>query len=124
MLAGKFILGPHRSKDARIKTAFADIAGGLNTVLQMFKDDCGRYPTTQEGLKVLINQPTNDLAKGWHGPYIDLPKTPRDPWGHEYVYRCPGIHNTNGYDLYSLGPDGVSNSGDDIANWQMPQSPR
>jgi hypothetical protein len=43
-----------------------------------------------------------------------------------YVYLCPGIHNTNGFDLYSCGFDGISKSGgndlDDINNWD-PSSP-
>jgi hypothetical protein len=54
-------------------------------------------------------------------------KIPEDVWGHEYVYHFPGKHHTNGYDIYSLGPDGVSKSGgedpDDIANWQSRRAP-
>jgi general secretion pathway protein G len=118
-----FISNPRhpRSSYAPKAHAFAYVNGSLKIILQMFKEDCGRFPTTEEGFKVLIQQPTNDLAKGWRGPYFDPPKVPKDPWGHEYVYRCPGIYSTNGYDLYSLGPDGVSKTGghdpDDIANW-------
>ena len=52
---------------------------------------------------------------------ISLCQTRRRMPGHEYVYRCPGIHDTNGYDLYSLGPDGVGKTGDDIGNWQTPR---
>jgi hypothetical protein len=60
----------------------------------------------------------------WHGPYLD--KIPQDPWGNNYVYCCPGVHSTNGYELYSCGFDGISKSGgddlDDINNWD-PASP-
>jgi general secretion pathway protein G len=119
VLAAMLVPGSHRSPDAQIKCAYADVNGGLKTALNIFKDDCGRYPTTEEGLKVFFQQPTNDLAKGWRGPYFDPPQIPKDPWGHEYVYRCPGIHDTNGYDLYSLGRDGKSGTGDDIGNWQV-----
>ena len=42
---------------------------------------------------------------------------PKDPWGNAYVYRCPGQHNTDGYDLYSLGADGQDGGGDDSDNW-------
>ena len=49
-----------------------------------------------------------------------------DPWGNEYFYRGPGIHHTNGFDIYSCGADGLSKSGgcdpDDINNWD-PNSP-
>jgi general secretion pathway protein G len=122
VLAAMLVPGSHRSPDAQIKCAYADVNGGLKTVLQIFKEDCGRLPTTEDGLKVLCQHPTNDLAKGWRGPYFD--QVPIDPWGHDYVYRCPGIHNTNGYDLYSLGRDGKSKTGgndpDDICNLEKP----
>ena len=40
-----------------------------------------------------------------------------DPWGHAYQYLNPGKHNANGYDIYSMGLDGVDGSDDDIGNW-------
>ncbi|MGO9610270.1 MAG: type II secretion system protein GspG, partial [Verrucomicrobiia bacterium] len=39
-------------------------------------------------------------------------------WYHDYVYQCPGTHNTTTYDLYSPGPDGVAGNEDDVGNWQ------
>jgi general secretion pathway protein G len=96
----------------------------FETGLGMFREDCGRYPTTTEGLAALITRPTGIPEGRWHGPYFD--HIPKDPWGHDYVYRCPGIHNTNRFDLYSCGPDGVTKSGgvdeDDIANWRSRRS--
>jgi type II secretion system protein G len=98
-----------------------DVRGGLKVALGMLEVDCGRLPTTEEGLKLLVSSSTN--VQNWRGPYFDLPSVPEDPWGHEYVYRCPGIHDMNGYDLYSLGRDGVSksrgNDPDDICNWDL-----
>ena len=44
---------------------------------------------------------------------------PLDPWGHSYIYVCPGKHNPSGYDLYSAGPDGREGNEDDITNWQQ-----
>jgi general secretion pathway protein G len=86
----------------------------------MFDVDCGRYPTTSEGLAALINRPP-DISSGKWQKYLDVGRIPADPWGHPYVYRCPGLHNTNTFDLYSCGPDGKSLSGgddpDDINNW-------
>lgn len=106
-----------------IKTVPMELRGRLETILNMFSNDCGRFPTTAEGFQALINYATNNSLKGWRGPYFDPPKIPQDPWGNNYVYRCPGIHNTNGYDLYSTGPDGKSKSGgndpDDINNWDI-----
>jgi general secretion pathway protein G len=107
-----------------IVAAQADIHGGLKVALDYFVIDCGRYPTTSEGFAGMVNRPTNFSGGKWSGPYLDA--IPIDPWGNVYGYRCPGIHNTNGYDLYSCGYDGISKSGgddlDDINNWD-PNSP-
>ena len=102
-----------RSEQAKVTGARADIAN-IEVVLDAFEVDCGRYPTTQEGLGALLNEPTG-LA-GWQGPYLKR-GMPKDPWGNPYVYRSPGQHNTNGCDLYSMGPDGQDGGSDDIDNW-------
>ena len=104
-----------RSEQARLTAAATDIAN-LEVAMDAFEVDCGRYPTTEEGLKALIEQPSN--ANNWYGPYIKR-GVPKDPWGSTYLYRYPGRHNTSGYDLYSLGPDGQDGGGDDIDNWSQ-----
>lgn len=83
------------------------------TPLMAYKIAIGRYPTTQEGWQALIVAPEN-VADRWRGPY--LKEVPVDPWGNVYQYACPGTHNKDSYDIWSLGPDGVA-SGDDIGNW-------
>jgi general secretion pathway protein G len=102
--------------------AVEDVRGRLKTTLEFFEIDCGRFPTTTEGLRLLVSPSTN--VQNWHGPYLDPPVVPEDPWGNEYVYRFPGVYSTNGFDVYSLGPDGVSKTGgndpDDIGNWEKP----
>ena len=103
-----------RGREAKIAAAGADIKGNLSIALDMFEVDNGRYPTTQEGLKVLVEQPTG--METWKGPYIKGVKIPEDPWKNEYVYICPGSKNKSGYDLYSLGPDGKEGGEDDINN--------
>ena len=84
----------------------------LETALDTFEVDLGRYPTNVEGLRALLVQPPD--PKDWHGPYFKGKTT--DPWGRPYVYRYPGKHNPNGFDLFSLGPDGRG-TGDDLGNW-------
>ena len=111
---------------ARAAAAQTDLAS-LSTVLKMFNEDCGRYPTMAEGLDALIHRPPNVRPDTWHGPYlVARAQNPLDPWSHPYVYRCPGTHHTNSFDIYSCGPDGKSASGgddpDDINNWN-PSSP-
>ena len=97
---------------AKPAAARADIIQ-LRVALDVFEVDMGRYPTTQEGLSALLAPPPG--SKNWKGPY--LKGAAKDPWGHPYVYRCPGTHNPNGFDLHSFGPDGKEGGGDDIDNW-------
>ena len=104
-----------RSEQAKVTAAATDVAN-IEVALDAFEVDCGRYPTTAEGIGALVQQPTD--AEGWKGPYIKR-GVPSDPWNNAYVYRQPGQHNTNGYDLHSFGPDGESGSGDDIDNWSQ-----
>ena len=93
----------------------------FKTALQAFHEDSGRLPSTAEGLSALIAKPASLREKQWRGPYLFSDAIPRDPWGHDYVYRSPAEHGTNEFDLYSLGPDGLSkgngNDPDDVSAW-------
>ena len=102
----------NRSEQARITAAKTDISM-LETALDTFEVDCGRYPSGEEGLAALIQPPAS--VQGWNGPYIKR-GMPTDPWGNPYVYRFPGGNNPAGYDLSSLGADGREGN-DDIVNW-------
>jgi len=104
-----------RSEQAKITAAQTDIAN-MEVVLDAFEIDTGRYPTTSEGIRALVEQPSN--ADGWKGPYLKR-GVPKDPWGNEYIYRQPGQHNEFGYDLSSPGPDGQPGTTDDIINWSL-----
>lgn len=103
-----------RSKQAKITAAGTQIAQ-LEVALDAFEIDLGRYPTTSEGLRALTEKPASD-SEGWQQPYLKR-DVPKDPWGSEYQYRCPGTYNVDGYDLYSLGPDRKLGGDDDITNW-------
>jgi len=102
-----------RSEQAKVTAAHTDIAN-IELALDAFEVDCGRFPTTEEGLRALLDQPSS--TTGWQGPYVKR-GMPKDPWGNFYMYRYPGQHNTRGYDLYSFGPDGQEGGADDIDNW-------
>lgn len=102
-----------RSKDAKIAAAKTSISA-FSTALAAFEVDMGRYPTASEGLAVLRTPPAD--ASDWKGPYVEK-DIGNDPWNNPYVYRCPGQHNPNGFDLFSMGPDGKEGGGDDIDNW-------
>jgi general secretion pathway protein G len=101
-----------RSEQARIAAAKSDINASLALALDMFEMDVGRYPRTDEGLRALRTNPGSLPA--WKGPY--LKKDPKDPWGKEYQYVCPGTHGGD-YDLFSMGPNSVAGDSDDVGNW-------
>jgi len=103
-------------QEAKITAARQGISY-IKTALKMFEMNCDRFPTTEEGLQALIEQPGN--LPGWKGPYLDQQSVPLDPWQNPYQYHCPGQHN-NGFDLYSFGPDGQDGGGNDIDNWSQP----
>ena len=104
-----------RSEQARLTAAKTDISA-IEGALDAFEVDNGRYPSNEEGLGALISAPTG--LQNWHGPYLKRNNIPVDPWGNQYVYRYPGQHNANMYDLFSMGVDGREGN-DDVTNWQQ-----
>ena len=74
----------------------------FDKALGTYRLDTGRYPTTEQGLKALVERPA-DEAK-WSGPYLSK-ALPADPWGRSYVYHQPG-GQSHDYDLLSYGKDG------------------
>ncbi len=101
-LVGPALLG--RGESAKVDTAKQQISMLSQTVKQYYVDNRG-YPSTQEGLKALIEKPAN--AKNWRGPYLDPAKIPLDPWDKDYMYRAPG-ENGRPYEISSHGADGVA----------------
>jgi general secretion pathway protein G len=102
--------------DAKVSAAKADVSQ-LENALERFNLHMDRYPTMDEGLKVLVEAPTGEDKK-WRGPYIKLLRP--DPWGNPYQYRVPGIHHATTFDIWSRGADG-QDGGDgqnaDVGNW-------
>ena len=100
------------------KVAEVFVGQTLKTALVPYRLDVGNYPSSEEGLKALVKAPAGKENK-WKGPYLEASEVPLDPWDKPYKYRFPGTKNVNGargYDVWSLGPDGVE-SADDIGNW-------
>jgi len=104
-----------RSEEARVKSTQAQISN-FSTALDAFEVDNGYYPKGSEGLNELREAPKE--ATNWRGPYLKS-EIPNDPWGNAFIYEYPGQHNTSGYDLMSMGPDGEVGGDDDIANWSI-----
>lgn len=74
----------------------------LSKALDSYRLDMGHYPSTEQGLGLLLTAPVENAEK-WNGPYLSK-KVPLDPWGHAYVYRNPGSQGA--FDLLSQGRDG------------------
>lgn len=113
-LVGPNLIG--RSEKAKVQAAAIQIER-LGTVLDTYRLDVGRYPTTQEGLQVLVVRPMG--IDRWDGPYLNKAELPVDPWGRPYQYRSPG-EGGRPYDLWSLGSDGSPGGADearDITSW-------
>jgi general secretion pathway protein G len=88
----------------------ADIQG-IKTQLGLYESMNGFYPTTEQGLQALVTQPDTDpKPTRWYQLYKEMPK---DPWGNEYIYRCPGVKDPQSYDLFSAGPDRKPDTEDD-----------
>ncbi len=108
---------------ARQAKAKADIQA-LQTALISFKLDNYSYPTSELGLKALVEKPDSPLVRNWRaGGYLESMRLPKDPWGNDYVYARPATHGGD-YDLYSMGADGKpggEGTDADIGNWNLDQ---
>ncbi len=94
--------------------------------LQLFYLDNGFYPTTEQGLKALIEKPATGRVprKYRDGGYLEGHKIPQDPWGNPYVYISPGTHDKS-FDIFSLGSDGEEGgegNDADIESWNLEKS--
>lgn len=88
----------------------------LENAVKHFKLDTGRYPTTEEGLKALMEKPVNGI--NWDGPYLEK-GLPKDPWSGQYIYVYPGKKYI--FEITSLGADGQEGGegeNKDITNWE------
>ena len=109
---------PDEARQAKAKIQMES----LESALKLYRLDNGPYPTTEQGLKALVEAPTvGNLPKNWRqGGYLEKGKVPKDPWGNEFVYVSPGSHGD--LDLICLGADGEPGGegvNKDINNWEI-----
>lgn len=116
LLAG--IVGPQVMKrlgDSKSKAAKIQIEE-LSSALEMYKIDTNRYPTSEQTLQALVQEPAG--VDGWNGPYLRKKFVPKDPWKTNYHYRYPGKNAE--YEIYSLGADGAEGGekeNQDVLSW-------
>jgi general secretion pathway protein G len=93
------------------RTAVSADVQALGTQLKLYESMNGFFPTTEQGLQALVTPPDTDPKPArWYQLFKEVPK---DPWHNNYIYRCPGVKNPGGYDLFSAGPDRIADTTDD-----------
>ncbi|MEL7311982.1 MAG: type II secretion system major pseudopilin GspG [Pseudomonadota bacterium] len=104
----------YKAQVTRVKSDIGNIEAALN----LYRLDNFVYPTSEQGIRALIEQPNDPNLTNYNTEgYLD--QMPKDPWGREYVYLTPGQRGD--YDVYSLGRDGQQGGeGEDadIGNWE------
>jgi general secretion pathway protein G len=98
------LVGPSlwkKADTARVTAARTQIQNFM-TALGTYKLDTGTFPTTEQGLHALREKPAE--VDQWAGPYMPQ-EIPKDPWGHDYVYKYPGEHGDEP-EVICLGADG------------------
>jgi general secretion pathway protein G len=87
--------------ESKVKAARIQIQS-FSSALDLLYLDTGRYPSTAEGLNVLV-KPAGGMTS-WNGPYLKGGVIPNDPWGKPYIYRAPAERSP--YEIVSYGSDG------------------
>jgi len=99
---------------AKLNQAKAQI-GLFKTAVGLYENGVGSYPSTASGLQALRSRPADiaDPSK-WDGPYLDS-DVPLDPWDKPYQYACPGNHNPDSFDVWTVTPPPDNQ---EIGNWK------
>jgi len=113
-MAAMFISG---AQDDAMRRATATEISTLETALKQYRMAMYSYPSGQDGLQALIEQPSGDQNNRWRGPYLEPGNDLKDPWGNEYDVSFPTITGgAQGILIKSAGPDGAMNTEDDISS--------
>ncbi len=84
----------------------------LHSAISQFKMETGRFPTEDEGLIALIEQPS-DIETWEPGGYLESTEIPKDGWGNEFIFE---LYPESGkqFVIRSSGPDGEEGTEDDL----------
>lgn len=98
---------------AKLRQVDADFKS-FESALAMYKLNAGSFPTTQQGLKALVDKPSSTpVPRRWSQI---MKKLPPDPWGADYGYRFPGKKVQSDFEMFSKGPDGQEGTEDDLSS--------
>lgn len=102
-----------RVDEAKVETTKIQMKA-IKDALEQYKLDNGIYPTTEQGIKALVEKPTTPPIPSRWRQYLD--KIPQDAWGRDFLYLSPGINRP--FELRSKGADGKEDTEDDIDVWK------
>jgi general secretion pathway protein G len=103
---------------ARVATAKIQIKQ-VESALEFYRMDNSRYPSTEQGLRALIEAPP-DVRNYPPGGYLKDREGLLDPWQQPFQYQSPGQHNPHTFDIWSQGADGAPGGTDlnaEVGNW-------
>ena len=89
----------------------------LENALDMYRLDNSNYPSTDQGLRALVEAPSGDPAPRSYQADGYIRRLPQDPWGNDYILVSPGEQGR--IDIFSVGMDGEEGTDDDIGNWNL-----
>jgi general secretion pathway protein G len=122
MLAGALVVFVLPQQEGAEKNTTRLLLQNVESGLETYRLNMGRYPTTEQGLNALMTKPTFEnekLGDKWTGPYLKPGTKLEDTWGNPIRYELADTtdeanKNTARYKLYSVGPDGQPDTADDI----------
>lgn len=110
IIVPKIMSRPEQARKVKVKQ---DILA-IQSALDLYKLDNGRYPTTDQGLPALVSKPTTPpVPRNWKSDGY-LQDVPMDPWGEKYQY----LNDDGKVRIFSFGPNG-RDSNSEIGNWNM-----
>lgn len=123
-LVGPRLLGSKEKADINsVKTQI----GMFQAALERYAIDMNTFPSTEEGLQALVEDPSQAEAgngeggegSSWDGPYLKQSTLPKDPWNQAYAYEYPPTHGKGDVpEIWSFGPDRQEETEDDIISWK------
>jgi general secretion pathway protein G len=86
----------------------------LESALQMYRLTCGTYPTTEQGLKALVERPVvSPVPTRW----VQIFKRDfKDSWGNSFGYKFPSRNDPTKPEIICKGPDGIEATKDDVSS--------
>lgn len=117
ILASMVVPNLMANKDKADRQKVVSDVVALENALDMYKLDNSVYPSTDQGLEALVNEPSGSPEPRNYREDGYIKRLPQDPWGNDYILNRPGEHGK--IDVLSVGPDGEEGTDDDIGNWNL-----